>query len=334
MDLLPSPEQQQLIDATSRFLAAKLPLDRFRMANRPPPAEHTMWRELAELGCFGLGIRSEAGGTDYSIIEEMLVFECFGRFLLSPAVLGTIVAARIAALAEKRELTRSIIGGESRAAVATPISDSGQFYLIDADGAELLVLWNSECAYLLGRESAAGIETVTAVDETVTVERARLGTADAIARISCSGEPIDRRASILLAAMLVGIAEATLEMAAEYAKTREQFGRPIGSFQAIKHKCADMALRNEAARALTAFAAVSENEKRPDCAFHAAAAKLLATEAALNNAAANIQIHGAMGYSAECHAHLFLKRAHLLDRLGGDMIAQRALLASRAQRDK
>lgn len=93
-----------------------------------------------------------------------------------------------------------------------------------------------------------------------------------------------------------------------------------------------MALRAEAARALTAFAAVTENEKRPDSPFHAAAAKLLATEAALNNAAANIQIHGGMGYSAECNAHLFLKRAHLLDQVGGNMMSQRALVLAEPDR--
>lgn len=333
MDLLPTIEQQQLVDTINRFLATRLPVDRLRIGNRLEPAEHTMWRDLADLGLFGLGLPSELGGVGYTVMEEMLIFECFGRFLLSPSALATLLAARIAALAGNQALAGSTTAGNCRAALAIPADNSSLVYLIGASGAELLVHWNRDRAYLFGLDTAADIEMITAVDETITLERARLTTSTALAWISCTDDAIDRRASILLSAMLVGIAEATLEMATEYAKTREQFGQPIGAFQAIKHKCADMALRTEAARALTAFAAVVENDQRSDSAFHAAAAKLLATEAALGNAAANIQIHGAMGYSAECNAHLFLKRAHLLGQVGGNVVAQRALVLAEPRPD-
>jgi alkylation response protein AidB-like acyl-CoA dehydrogenase len=126
------------------------------------------------------------------------------------------------------------------------------------------------------------------------------------------------RASVLAAAALVGIAEATRDMAAEYSKVRVQFGKPIGAYQAIKHRCADMAVRAEAASSQVLFAALSIDEGRPDDAFQAASAKVVASDAAIRNAADNIQIHGGMGYTFEHDAHLYLKRAHVFDRIAGD----------------
>jgi alkylation response protein AidB-like acyl-CoA dehydrogenase len=123
---------------------------------------------------------------------------------------------------------------------------------------------------------------------------------------------------LLLSAFAVGIAEATRDMAVEYAKTREQFGRPIGSFQAIKHICADMAIRCEAAACQTAFASLVLAEGHAGLAFHATSSKLVAAASAIKNASQNIQVHGAIGFTAEADPHLFLKRAHVIEQLWGD----------------
>src|SRR5262249_29947122 len=114
----------------------------------------------------------------------------------------------------------------------------------------------------------------------------------------------------------LGAAEAALALAVDYAKLRQQFGQPIGAFQAIKHRCADMKLRTKLLGALVLMAALSEREGRSDAAAQIAAARLLAARYALDNAAAGIQIHGAMGFTAECDAHLFLLRAHLIENVG------------------
>jgi alkylation response protein AidB-like acyl-CoA dehydrogenase len=119
------------------------------------------------------------------------------------------------------------------------------------------------------------------------------------------------------------MAEATRDMAVEYAKTRQQFGKAIGSFQAIKHLCADMAIRAEAAVCQVIFAALVESERRAGARFHSVAARLVAVEAALQNAAQNIQVHGAIGFTAEAEAHLFIKRAHVLEQLWGNTRQQR-----------
>jgi alkylation response protein AidB-like acyl-CoA dehydrogenase len=115
-------------------------------------------------------------------------------------------------------------------------------------------------------------------------------------------------------------------MAVEYAKLREQFNKPIGSFQAVKHICADMAIRAEAALCQTTIAALVVAEGKPGADFQVTSAKIVATRAALENAAQNIQVHGAIGFTSEADAHLFLKRAHVMDQYAGDLRRQRERL--------
>jgi alkylation response protein AidB-like acyl-CoA dehydrogenase len=112
-------------------------------------------------------------------------------------------------------------------------------------------------------------------------------------------------------------------MAVEYAKDRVQFGRPIGSFQAVKHRCADMAVRAEVARSLTTFAALALRDGEPDAPRHVLEAKALAVDAALANAHDDVQNHGGMGFTWEADAHLYLKRAWVLEHQFG---TRRALL--------
>jgi alkylation response protein AidB-like acyl-CoA dehydrogenase len=124
--------------------------------------------------------------------------------------------------------------------------------------------------------------------------------------------------------MLVGVAERALDLIVEYAKVRETFGRKIGAYQAVRHPCADMAVRVEAARCQLWYAAASLKGERRDVQAQLDAAKHLAGEAALANADWTIQLHGGVGVTDEHDAHLLLKRAHLLSRMFG---SRRALLA-------
>jgi alkylation response protein AidB-like acyl-CoA dehydrogenase len=132
----------------------------------------------------------------------------------------------------------------------------------------------------------------------------------------------------LTAAEALGVAERTLELSVEYAKVRRQFGKPIGTFQAIKHRCADMAVRAEVARAMVTYAAVALDEGEEGVARHVAMAKALAGNAALGNATDNIQNHGGMGYTWESDAHLYLKRARLLEHCFGTRTAHLDALAA------
>jgi alkylation response protein AidB-like acyl-CoA dehydrogenase len=131
------------------------------------------------------------------------------------------------------------------------------------------------------------------------------------------------RAATLASAEMLGAADHVLADTVQYAKDRVQFGKPIGSFQAVKHLCADMAIRTEAALCQVIFAGLIQAEEQEGVDFHTVAAKLVAVDAALKNAASNIQVHGAIGFTAETDAHSFLKRAHLVEQLWGDSRHQR-----------
>ena len=129
---------------------------------------------------------------------------------------------------------------------------------------------------------------------------------------------------MLVAAVLVGVAEAARDDAVSYVKDRFQFGKPIGVFQAVKHPCADMAVACEAAWFQTTMAAIAMRDGLPDASFQAAAAKAVATRSAIRGAESDVQIHGGYGFTAEYDPHLFVKRAHVLDRLAGDTSRQLA----------
>jgi hypothetical protein len=143
--------------------------------------------------------------------------------------------------------------------------------------------------------------------------------------VAVSSNPDVRRLGQLgVAAMQVGVAEAALALIVDYAKIRETFGRKIGTYQAVRHPCADMALRAEAARCQLWSAAAALKERRSDVQAHLDAAQHLANKAATMNADANIQLHGGIGVTGEHHAHLLLKHGLVLSRLFG---AKRAVLA-------
>ncbi len=157
----------------------------------------------------------------------------------------------------------------------------------------------------------------------LTLERARLAADKPRLWVARSADNIHSRALMLLGAYAVGLGEGARDMAVDYAKIREQFGKPIGAFQAIKHICADMAMRSEAALCQASFASLVMADGLPDTDFHAVASKIVATEVAMKNAAANIQVHGAFGFTSEANAHHYLKRAHVADLLWGSLREQR-----------
>ena len=136
-------------------------------------------------------------------------------------------------------------------------------------------------------------------------------------------------AAAALAAEQVGGAQRVLDISVEYAKNRVQFGRPIGSFQAIKHKCADMLLDVESAKSAAYYAAWAAQERNDELPIAASLAKSFCSEAYFHCAAENIQIHGGIGFTWEHHAHLYFKRAKSSELFLGDPAYHRELLAQR-----
>ncbi|MFD2500054.1 acyl-CoA dehydrogenase family protein [Rhizorhabdus histidinilytica] len=285
---------------------------------------------MGELGFLGLGLAEELGGIGLSASEEMLVFREFGYHLVSIGIFGIVLGARVAAVAGDDALRDELLTGARRVGIANPRGaaagpgpDAQDYHLFEAADASLVLLVDEQGAGLLAREDFVDIESVHSTDSVLTLERARLAADKPRLWVARSADNIHSRALMLLGAYAVGLGEGARDMAVDYAKIREQFGKPIGAFQAIKHICADMAMRSEAALCQASFASLVMADGLPDTDFHAVASKIVATEVAMKNAAANIQVHGAFGFTSEANAHHYLKRAHVADLLWGSLREQR-----------
>ena len=333
MNFLLSDEQTQVVDTLRDLLADQMPVARFR-----PPApqignsDQAFWPRLGELGFLGIALPESDGGIGFTAAEEMLAYREFGRHLLSPSILGLTLGAQLSARL-RPDVLGAILRGQLPVALANPRGTAqlgeichGQFHLIDAKQAEWVMICTADGAALLRRTDFTDVTHVIATDHVLSLERGTLAGARAACWRGATTGSLYPRAQLLIGAYAVGLAEATRDMAVEYAKTRQQFGKPIGSFQAIKHLCADMAIRAEAAACQVIFAALVQAEARSGADFHSTAAKLVAVQAALDNAAQNIQVHGAIGFTAEADAHLYIKRAHVLEQLWGDTRQQRRLM--------
>lgn len=314
MDLIPTSEQDQIVSAVGDFLQAQLPLERVRAPMDGADLERT-WASLADLGVFGLGVPEDAGGVGLGIAEEVLVFRVFGRALTPGPLVGSVLAAHLAASAGNTDVAEAIVSGRVRVALGEPFRDpqavadekvAGRYRILDAPGSALCLMVTSQGAALVDTGQLA-ITPAQGVDPVVPLGFAQADGLGAMA--SAAGPTISERGSLLVAALHTGMAEASRDESAEYAKVREQFGKAIGAFQAVKHRCADMAARAEAAFFQTIYAALAWEEGGPTGAFQVSAARVVAAEAARANAADDIVNHGAMGFTLEADPHLFARRA-------------------------
>jgi alkylation response protein AidB-like acyl-CoA dehydrogenase len=315
VDLLPTFEQKQIIDAVRAHLESR--------ARKTPGNDdfRTAWKQYGDMGWFSLGLPEADGGAGYTAAEEMLLCREIGRFIPAGPFIASMLAARLAAAASLPQAAE-IASGTVVVGLAEPLAADaagpdpveGTFRTLDADGADLLLAVGggttpvTPWAALVQGGADQAPPALPSLDASVSLGQVALRCPPAAAS---AGPEMLYRGMVLSAAALVGIAERTAEMSAAYAQVREQFGRPIGAFQAVKHRCADMAIRAEVAYAQTAYAAllVSAGRVDPAAAREYAAAKHLASEAAIRNSADNIQNHGAMGFTAEHDAHRYLKRA-------------------------
>ncbi|MAU22346.1 MAG: hypothetical protein CMH13_17770 [Martelella sp.] len=302
-DLNRNADQRQILDAAEAMLAGSYPLARLREGASDNLAE------ASGFGAFLLGLPEEQGGAGFGIVEEALVHVLLGRHLLTPRSLAAALAVRLAASSGDDALMAAIAAGET--AVAPAVRSGNGYLLIDPEEAGLALVFGQARLELVQIADAAP-EPGLGHDLSI----ARMPTNDGQAIAETDEARLLLLSSLLVSAQLLGVAEAARDMAVDYAGIRRQFGSVIGSFQAIKHHCANMAVGTERISALLDMAALALSDGREDAAFQVAALRRLAPKTALANASLCVQIHGGIGFSDEADAHRFVKQAHILCRLG------------------
>jgi alkylation response protein AidB-like acyl-CoA dehydrogenase len=306
---LPNEAQLALTRGVADFLAGQYSLDRFRSSQL---ADSERFGELAGIGMLGISLPEANGGLGLQWLDEVLACREAGRLLVSPALLGSVVGVHVCARAGLAQLCQQLLAGERSAGIAM-LRNAGEIRVLDG-GDGLVLLVDPQRVRLLELASGKSQE-LSCIDESVKLSAAQLPGQEVA---STENPELVLAAHLLAAAMLCGLLEAARDMAAEYARTRVQFGRPIGAFQAIKHRCADAALAAELCWSQLLYATQALQSGAADAEFHVLAAKLLAGDEALKAARFNIQAHGGMGFTDEVHAHRLLKRAHVLHQLFTD----------------
>jgi alkylation response protein AidB-like acyl-CoA dehydrogenase len=299
-----SEDQAALAEGVRSFCAGRFPIGVVRELADVGGVDRARWRELADLGLFSLRLAEADGGAGLGWTDAVLAFEELGRALVpGPLVWTHLLAGRVDGAADGSVIVGAVDRDDPSGVVehaasldALAVLDDAGLWLVDPTG--------------LGLESLP-----TPLDPLTPVSRLRaplpqgeqLVGPDEVAAFRLGG-------AVLTAAMALGVAEASTDLAVAYAKERQQFGRPIGAFQALKHLMADMFVRAELARGAVYAAGVTLDDPTVGSVERAgAAAKITAGEAAIGNGKTCVQVHGGMGYTWEVDAHLLLKRAYVLE---------------------
>ena len=366
MSMTFSAEQDELRSSVRRFLEQKSPSAEVRrLMETEEGYDPAVWSQMAsQLGLQGLALPEEHGGSGYGFIEQIAVLEEMGRALLCAPYFSTVVLAATALLesgdeAAQKDLLPGIADGSTIAtlawvedpsswdtsAISATARRNGDGYAID--GTKTLVLDGHIANLLLVVAQTDGGPSLFAVEADASgLSRRSLETLDMtrkLASLELAGTParliaeegaatriLERtlqHAVVALSAEQVGGAQKCLEMSVDYAKLRVQFGRPIGSFQAIKHKCADMLLEVESAKSAAYYAAWAIADGTDEVPVVVPLAKAYCSDAFANAAAENIQIHGGIGFTWEHDAHLFYRRAKSSEQFLGSASEHRDLLA-------
>ena len=296
------------------------------------------WQNLVELGWLGLHVDEEHGGSGYGLPELVVVIEELGRAVAPgpfvPTVIASAVIAKDGTADQKSRLLPGLIDGtvtagiglDSQARVSDGIADGDAGIVLGAGLAELLLIAAGDDVLVLERDrDGVSVDVPTNLDPTRRSGRVRLQNVSVTADDILPGarESALARARTLLGAEAVGGASDCVDAAVAYAKVREQFGRTIATFQAVKHHCANMLVAAESATAAVWDASRAASEDERQFRLSAAAAAALAFPAYARNAELNIQVHGGIGFTWEHDAHLHLRRALVIAALlGGDAPAR------------
>ncbi len=361
MDLHLTSEQSLLRDSAAKFIAAAGPKVARGFRGQEPGFALDRLRQAGELGWLGILVPAAAGGLGVGLTELALVLQQAGRGLVcEPIGLAAVAAAALSHGHLPHPMVKQVVAGAALIVPALQESASGDDPLtpqtqaterggaLRLTGTKTFVCADGAAGFLVsagGREGpvlcyvsreAPGCSLAAAQ----TVDGRKLATlaltdapADLVASAASSRDAVAALHSLVLfalAAELLGVMEKAQEMTLDYLRIRKQFGKPIGSFQAVQHQAADMYIRTEATRSLV-FQIAAHNEAYSIDPLMAVAAKAKASEEALRVTKACIQLHGAIGFTDEHDIGLYLKRALLLSALFGNAAAQRRRYAALAE---
>ncbi len=317
MDFDLNEEQKQIKQVAHDLLADRSPFSKVREAAEAGQYDATLWGELVELGWPGIAVASDHGGQDLGLVEISVLLEELGYACAATPFFATATAAAvISATGTSEQRSRWLPGlasGEATAGIGA------KELAADAHDAAVILLLEGDEATLVDR-SEADVEPLVSIDPT-----------RRFATVNGDGEPLGSgavdRIRAALAAEVVGVCQRALDMTLQYVKDRQQFGVPVGSFQAVSHRCAQMLLSTESGRSaayFAAWAADADPERLPEAAALAAAAS---ADAGREVTASAIQAHGGIGFTWEADVHWLYKRAQLDSALLGGARRHRAALA-------
>jgi alkylation response protein AidB-like acyl-CoA dehydrogenase len=338
MDFCFTEDQLAFRDSLSRLLMIEAAPETLREIWQTDDGRSPAMRDkIAAQGLTGLSVPEAEGGLGLGDVDWVLLMQELGYYAISDSLADTacVAAGMLAGLPEGHALRRAwlprIVQGECRIAVGHPVNP----WVADAPLADLLLLAHPSPQGLelhaLRREQV-DVEPLASIDASRRLARVRWEPRDAT-RVLDGGaaQPLwDQaleRAALSVAGQLVGLAQRMLDLAVDYAAQRKQFGKPIGSFQAVKHHLADVVTKIEFARPVLYRAVVALDQGEAQTALRVSHAKLACADAAWTAARKSIQVHGAMGYTWEVDLQMFMKRAWVLDAAWGDRSFHRARLA-------
>ena len=317
MDLDPTDDQQALVEMITGFASDRFDSEHARTFG--DRFDRDTWRQLAELGTFGISLPESVGGVGLATIDDVLVHEALG----SAFVPGPLIAASLSAGIVDGVLDGSVIPAVLDAPAHGPVlvehlRDADVLLVVHHDGVDRVD--PSTLDATLVPLPTDPLTPVSKLNSVPTGER--IGDAELARRWRLVG-------SLLASAQMCGNSAGSTRLATDYAREREQFGRPVGSFQGIKHLLADCWIRTEVARSSVWSAGVMVDEPEVGNVERAiAGARLTAARAATENGKTCIQVHGGMGFTWEVDAHLYLKRAWILETMFGSVDDAADLVAS------
>jgi alkylation response protein AidB-like acyl-CoA dehydrogenase len=316
-------EQREIKGTAKEFLADRFKPEKVRELAESRSYDDALWQEVCELGWPGIAVPEEHGGQGLGMVELTLLCEeigyaCAPLPFISNAIAGLVIDEGGSQEQRERWLP-GIASGEGRGAAALDREDPA--LVADADGAAVLLASNG----VLVEPADAEVAPLELIDAT-----------RSFARVSASGgDPFEGetgmfRPMVALAGELTGVAQRTMEMAVDYARERQQFGRPIGSYQAVSHRCAQMLYDTEEARSLTYYAAWCAGAEPDSLPLAAHMAKARASDAAWTVTSSALQVFGGIGFTWEHDLQFWLKRARVDGQLLGSAGAHRERVAELA----